>query len=189
MPQLKDLLIVIMADSHVGDRLKELPENLLSQLSAIKPDLILHAGDISVRRVLDQLNQVAPVRAIQGNRDWFLRLPLPVSLDLVLNGVNVTLTHGHISMLHYFRDFIEYFFNAKNLTHRRYQRNIAKRHPKADLIIYGHTHYQVDNEMLCKRFINPGSVYPCRYNKGIPQIGLLHISSEGSIKVEFQGVS
>ena len=69
MPQLKDLLIVIIADSHVGDRLKELPENLLSQLSAIKPDLILHAGDISVRRVLDQLNQVAPVRAIQGNRD------------------------------------------------------------------------------------------------------------------------
>jgi hypothetical protein len=39
------------------------------------------------------------------------------------------------------------------------------------------------------QFINPGSVYPCRYNKGIPQIGLLRISAKGAIQVEFQPVT
>lgn len=189
MVQSKALLVVLMADSHVGDRMKELPAKLVSQLESLKPDLILHAGDISVRRVLKQLNQVAPVRAVQGNRDWFLGLMLPISLDLCLNGAKITLTHGHISMWHYFRDLMEFFFNGKNMTHHRYQSNLAKHHPEADFIIYGHTHFQVDNEMFGKRFINPGSVYPCRYNKGIPQIGLLYFSTEGAIRVEFQAVT
>ena len=32
-------------------------------------DTILHAGDISSQRILDQLEQIAPVKVVRGNND------------------------------------------------------------------------------------------------------------------------
>ena len=41
-------------------------------------DYILHGGDISSQRVLDQLERIAPVKAVRGNNDkeWAEYLPL-----------------------------------------------------------------------------------------------------------------
>ena len=44
-----------------------------------KSDLILHAGDVGMREILEQLEQIAPVAAVRGNVDiepWALKLPL-----------------------------------------------------------------------------------------------------------------
>ena len=44
-----------------------------------KSDLILHAGDVGMLEILEQLEQIAPVAAVRGNVDiepWALKLPL-----------------------------------------------------------------------------------------------------------------
>ena len=33
-------------------------------------DLIVHAGDVGLQRVLEELSEVAPVAAVRGNVDW-----------------------------------------------------------------------------------------------------------------------
>jgi putative phosphoesterase len=58
--------IGILSDTHVPEAPVIFPE-ILEALAGV--DLILHAGDIVVARVLDELEQVAPVIAAQGNHD------------------------------------------------------------------------------------------------------------------------
>ena len=69
----------MVADTHVPDRLARLPSGLAAALAGV--DAILHAGDVTTGPVLDQLNTIAPVHAVRGNRDFFLRLPLDRVLE------------------------------------------------------------------------------------------------------------
>ncbi len=55
-------------------------------------DLILHAGDVGTLAVLDELSQIAPVRAVAGNVDP-AQLALPPSLKLKLENVQVEVLH------------------------------------------------------------------------------------------------
>ena len=57
-------------------------------------DLILHAGDLSVPSVLDDLGQVAPVVAVRGDHDHLSGLRLPKSTVVVAGGHRIGLTHG-----------------------------------------------------------------------------------------------
>jgi len=56
--------------------------------------LILHAGDVGAG-VLEQLEAIAPVRAVAGNTDdpWDPRLGRSVNLEV--DGVSVHVSHGH----------------------------------------------------------------------------------------------
>ena len=65
--------ILLIADTHVGDRIKALEPKLFEAMVAEQPDLILHAGDIAVPSVVTELEKIAPVVAVQGNRDWYKR--------------------------------------------------------------------------------------------------------------------
>ena len=61
--------IGILSDTHVPEAPILFPE-ILEALAGV--DLILHAGDIVVSRVLDELEQLAPVIAALGNHDTHL---------------------------------------------------------------------------------------------------------------------
>ncbi|HUS63321.1 MAG TPA: metallophosphoesterase family protein, partial [Kofleriaceae bacterium] len=70
--------IVAVADTHssphaaMGERLAEL-----------RPDAILHAGDIGDLAVLDDLRRAAPLHAVRGNIDTRAHaLPDVLTLDL-----------------------------------------------------------------------------------------------------------
>lgn len=57
-------------------------------------DLILHAGDVGASELLDQLEQIAPVRAVWGNIDGAdLRRRLPEHQRFSLDGVSFWMTH------------------------------------------------------------------------------------------------
>ncbi len=77
-------------------------------------DCILHCGDISNRRILDQLEQIAPVKAVRGNNDGEWAEHLPLSLDFELGGLRVYMTHRKKDLP---QDLTAY-----------------------DLVIYGHSH-------------------------------------------------
>jgi len=126
-----DIVLGVVADTHVPDRVAGLPEKLLQALDAQSVEYILHAGDISRQRIIDHLSEIAPVYAVQGNRDWFYGLKLPTHIDLTFNGVKLTLTHGHGNIPHYIYDKIQYLLMGYTLT--RYQRNLAKQHPAAQI--------------------------------------------------------
>ncbi|HEX2864915.1 MAG TPA: metallophosphoesterase family protein [Deinococcales bacterium] len=127
-------------------------------------DLILHAGDIG-RGVLEALSALAPVRAVQGNNDPPQAGPL--YLDLTLDGVPITLTHGH------------------TLPPKGRPRALAERHPLARVIVYGHTHRAAEDEVPrpggppCL-VINPGAAGPKRFGSPVKATaGLLETSGGG----------
>lgn len=70
-----------------------MPAPLLLGLRGV--DLILHAGDLTVLSVLDELASIAPVEAVYGNVDGFeVRTALPRTRLLQLSGHLVGLVHG-----------------------------------------------------------------------------------------------
>jgi putative phosphoesterase len=106
-------------------------------------DIILHAGDVGGPQILAALEAIAPVRAVLGNVD-----PpgggLPASVDCVLAGVRVHVSHGH---------------ELGSPTPER----LAARYP-ADVIVYGHTHRPKIAEVNGTLVVNPGAAGPRRFD-------------------------
>lgn len=59
--------IGILSDTHIPEVRHSLPQQVRSAFAGV--DLILHAGDIVLPRVLDELEEIAPVLAAEGNHD------------------------------------------------------------------------------------------------------------------------
>ena len=105
-------------------------------------ELILHAGDIGSGDVLEELETIAPVRAVPGNTDgWMARVNRPLCLELETAAGRVAMTHGHLavasafapdSLVHYFRDF------------------------RPGIIVYGHTHRARSTRLDGVALFNPG---------------------------------
>ena len=84
----------VVADTHVGENLPELPAEVCEVLAGV--DLILHAGDIIDPAVLDALRAVAPVVAVRGNHDERRgHRELPRDVLVRVGGARIGLTHGH----------------------------------------------------------------------------------------------
>jgi uncharacterized protein len=60
--------IGLVADTHIPRDVKGLPPHIKEAFKGV--DLILHAGDIYIPGVLDELATIAPVLAARGNGDW-----------------------------------------------------------------------------------------------------------------------
>ena len=49
------MLIGLISDTHIPDRARELPKNVISAFQNV--DLILHAGDLTSMEVIDELEK------------------------------------------------------------------------------------------------------------------------------------
>src|SRR5215212_2193699 len=58
-------------------------------------EVILHAGDVGGDEILDELELIAPVRAVYGNTDAPGQPRLSESIELVVAGVSIHVSHGH----------------------------------------------------------------------------------------------
>lgn len=178
-----DHRFIVLSDTHVGDRVKHLDARLLQNFRAFHPEGILHSGDISSLEALEELQTIAPVTAVQGNRDWFRRLKLPKEQRLDINGLHVVLTHGHVSMWHYALNYLRLLITGRKINVRAFRERLEKLYPEADLIIFGHTHYQLHEIINGKHFINPGAAYPHLLNHRRIQYCELTITAAGDIQV------
>jgi len=120
---------------------------------------ILHAGDISSRGILDQLERIAPVKAVRGNNDFEWAEYLPLFLDFELGGLRICMAHKKKDL-------------PADLT-------------LYDLAISGHTHQyaSVWQESAGRRrtlVLNPGSCGPRRFVQPIT-MAILKIGSDGWI--------
>jgi putative phosphoesterase len=153
---MEPFLIGVIADTHIPDRASGLPGQLLEELKTRKVQLILHAGDISVKRVLEELETIAPVYAVRGNRDFFLRCVVPMIKQFEINGVKIVLTHGHLNFYTYWVDKIQHVMVGYRLN--RYLKRLLKAAPEAQVYVFGHSHQPENFWQDGKLFFNPGSV-------------------------------
>ena len=107
-------------------------------------ELILHAGDVGDDDVLDELELIAPVRAVYGNTDVPGHSRLVEAIDMTIGDVRVHVSHGHE---------VGSPTPAKLLA--RYD---------ADVIVYGHTHKQLVVNAGGRWVVNPGAAGQRRFD-------------------------
>jgi putative phosphoesterase len=171
----------VIADTHIPDRARHLNPAILPIFQDASVDAILHAGDISAPGVLRNLEEVAPVYAVQGNRDWLLLRHLPRDLVLVFDGVNLVLEHGHGLLRNYLVDRTHFMFFG--MQESRYQRRLLATHPQARVIVYGHLHIPCNTWFGDVLLFNPGSAnIPAK--RCTPSVGILKIRAGGEVEGE-----
>src|SRR5437762_2891180 len=83
--------IAVISDTHVP-HFKKLPEAIWEHFDGI--ELIIHAGDLSVLAVLNELEAIAPVVAVQGNiEEDEVRMKLPVKREIVVGQCRIGIVH------------------------------------------------------------------------------------------------
>ncbi len=130
--------VVVVSDTHAPRFWKACPPAVAAHLAGA--DLILHAGDVCVPEVLDELAAFAPVRVVLGNNDGpeVAAWGAPETLELELDGLRVAMIHdagpkdGRLARMH-------------------------RRFPAADLVVFGHSHIPLDESDDRLRILNPGS--------------------------------
>lgn len=132
------MLIGLISDTHIPDRARVLPQNVLDAFSDV--DLILHAGDLTSPRVLDELEQLAPVMAVQGNMDRVNGIDLPKAKVIEVENLKIGVIHGEV----YPRaDSDQLVYLAKEL--------------EVDILISGHSHQPKIEQKEGILLLNPGS--------------------------------
>ncbi len=131
--------VVVLADTHMR---REWPNRRLPQaVHALldDADVVLHAGDVVQRHVLQDLAAYAPVHAVLGNNDHELEGELPETLEIDIAGVRVAMIHdsgparGRAARLH-------------------------DRFPTADVVVFGHSHIPWNERGVGGQLLfNPGS--------------------------------
>ncbi|HET7653289.1 MAG TPA: metallophosphoesterase family protein [Acidimicrobiales bacterium] len=130
--------VVVLADTHLRPgRDKRLPDAAYDELA--RADLILHAGDVVTRDLLDELGGFAPVRAVLGNNDIGLTGVVPEADAFDVDGVRVAMIHD-------------------SGPRAGRERRMKKRFPDAAVVVFGHSHIPwndtgIDGQVL----FNPGS--------------------------------
>ena len=130
--------VVVLSDTHIrrGGK-RRLPDGAYAHLDTA--DVILHAGDVVVGEVLDELRGFAPVHAVLGNNDAELVGLLPETESLVLDGVRIAMVHDSGPSA-----------GRAGRMHRRF--------PDADVVVFGHSHIPWDDAGVDgQRLFNPGS--------------------------------
>jgi phosphoesterase, MJ0936 family len=127
-------------------------------------EMILHAGDVGGKEILDELRLIAPVRAVAGNTDS--PGEYPPELQLTIGGLSIHLSHGH---------------EVGSPTPAK----LAARYD-ADVIVYGHTHQQLVTELDNRLIVNPGAAGQRRF-KLSPSVAVLTIGG-GKREVEIIAV-
>jgi len=172
----------VLSDTHIPDRRRALRSDLIPLFQGAGVSAILHAGDVCAPWVLSQLEQVAPVHAVRGNRDWALLPHLPLTLQLEFGGLQIGLVHGHGRFWRYVKDKGRAMI--ARVTVDRYLRRALATFPEASVVIFGHTHLPVNTWVDGKLVFNPGCGCCPGPKHPHPTAGLLHISGEGEIKGE-----
>jgi hypothetical protein len=177
----------VVADSHVGEYLDELPAGALEALAGC--DLVLHAGDLSVPSVLDDLEAVAPVVAVRGDHDRLGGLELPETAIVVAGGLRIGLTHGRRHRLVDSSVITASVLAGRNLRYRAgLHAALARRVGPVDCLVYGHWHEPVVVSRGSTLFFSPGALCPMGNMEGgrPPRAGVVGIGDRGVRRFRWQ---
>ncbi len=155
--------IAVISDTHLPRGARRLPDACVERLKSA--DLILHAGDLMTLAVLRELETYGPLVGVHGNvDDAEVRAALPASASIEAAGVTIALIHD------------------AGPARGRLAR-MRRRFPKADAVIFGHSHIPL-HERAGDGFqiFNPGSPTERRRSRshtmGMASVGEGRVSFE-----------
>ena len=152
------MIIGVIADTHVGEFLDEMPQWVLDALAG--SDLILHAGDLSDGSVIRTLERIAPVVAVRGDHDLPSAPHLPRRAVVQVGGHRIGLIHGKR------RSTDALVVAAHAAAGRRIGwdagrlRAMARSFQGVDAVVFGHWHEAVIAHVDGVLVMNPGAVCP-----------------------------
>jgi len=148
--------IAVISDTHIPSAKSELPPKLLKSIAGA--DMIMHAGDIILPSVIDELSTIAPVEAVLGNMDHYMGMELPIKRVLRILGHRIGMIHGYGS--------------PAGIVQR-----IRMEFKEVSCIVFGHTHSPMNKVMDNILFFNPGSPTDKRFAKN-HTFGMLNVTEE-----------
>ncbi len=155
--------IGVISDTHIP-QFKKLPDGMWEYFANV--ELIIHAGDLSTLSVINELETIAPVVAVQGNveHDEVIRA-LPIKREIVVG-------HFRIGIVHILGDS----YTREKIARQEF--------PNASVVIYGHSHIPWNEDRNGLLLYNPASATDRRRQERC-SIGMLHVDDEeGSVKGE-----
>ncbi len=168
------MLIGLISDTHIPDRKTKLPKNIKSAFKNV--ELILHAGDITNKSVIEELEKISPTIVVQGNMDRHNNLNLPKSqiIEIISHKkekiVKIGLIHGEVYPK---GDTQQLYYLALELD--------------VDILVSGHSHIPQLEKIKDILLINPGS--PTSPRLSDPSVAILEINTEDieeeEINIEF----
>jgi putative phosphoesterase len=148
--------IGVISDTHIP-HFKQLPVSIVEHFAGV--ELIIHAGDLSVLRVIDELETIAPVVAVRGNiEEEEVVRNLPIKREIVVG-------FCRIGIVHILGD-----------AHNR-ERVALQEFPNARVVVFGHSHIPWNQEHEGLLLFNPGSATDRRRQPGC-SVGLLYVDDE-----------
>jgi putative phosphoesterase len=132
------VVIAVISDTHMPRSGRRIPESCVERILA--SDLVIHAGDIATRPVLDEIRAIGPpVAAVHGNVDSAdLREELPEARVVDADGARIAVVHdagpagGRLNRL-------------------------RERFRDADAVVFGHSHIPLHEQAGDFQIFNPGS--------------------------------
>ena len=171
--------IGLISDTHIPEACEHLPAPVFEVFRGV--DLVMHAGDVYINRVLDELAEIAPVIAAVGNGDEGLdghRFKLDADERvrgahlLEIAGVRVGLAHA---------------LPTPDETSDQVFENAMRRHfgGIVDVLVMGHSHLEGITRFGKTLVVNPGSATLPRNLVDVPgTVAILEIAADGSISAE-----
>ena len=146
----------VISDTHIP-QFKKLPEAIWEHFTGV--DLIIHAGDLSVLSVIDELETIAPVVAVQGNvEEEEVMLKLPIKREVVVGFCRIGIVH-----------ILGDSHNREKVARREFH--------NARCVVFGHSHIPWNREYDGLLLFNPGSATDRRRQPRC-SIGMLHIDDQ-----------
>ena len=132
--------IGVISDTHIPDRAEKIPHAILEDFKNV--DIIFHAGDLVEKTALKELKAVCKdVRAVQGNMDHpDAKDSLPEKLVMEVEKHRIGLTHGYGPPPRLIEVVTKIFEKDR-----------------VDTIVFGHSHYPVNEVRNGILYFNPGS--------------------------------
>lgn len=164
--------IGIISDTHIPEACEHLPPAVFEVFRGV--DLVMHAGDVYINRVLDELSRIAPVIAALGNGDEGLdghkhKLEIDERVreahQLEVEGVRIGLVHA---------------IPTPDETSQQVFLNAMHRHfgGPMDVVVQGHSHCEGIVRYGDTLIINPGSAtLPHNLNYQPGTVAILEISN------------
>ncbi len=151
-------LIGVLSDTHIPVVAPRLPREILEILEREGVSLILHAGDMVVPGVADDLWEVAPVRAVAGNMDYPpVQEAWPLRDVVQVEDVKIGLIHGWGPPHGLFSRVMDAFG----------QREV-------DCVVFGHSHLPFNERRGGVLLFNPGTPTDTRFSS-VRTLGILEV--------------
>lgn len=153
-------IVGLISDTHIPARAKVIPAKVLKIFDDVS--LIIHAGDLTQMKIVEDLERLAPIAAVCGNMDDHdVREKLAETRSVSVEGWKILVVHS-----------LGIFTTEQKMKKMTEQNNFH-------IVVFGHTHRPLVKWQEKTLFINPGSpTNPIPPFIIKPSVGLLKISAD-----------